>query len=320
MMSAVAGTGSESHLHSRPFELRDQNLFNLIHGQPLPTDAQLEDSGQAHWSSSLIITNTLNIENRTSEDIYLDYELYRFNLSYQYGLNDDWNLKLDVPLLYQNGGIFDAAIDNWHQLLGLPRANRPFVDHNKYEVRYLSSRSRLDIDSSTTLGDIQFALAYDALRQRHTQLSLWAAIKLATGDETHLSGSGATDTSVWLALNQILGKDWVINSNAGIVVPGKSDFQGIALSDQVFFGHIMLGWSLNEALVLKAQLQGHTSYYDTSELKILSDTYFISLGGSYRVTLCDELTFALSEDLKVDASPDASLLISWHHHSSSHCQ
>ena len=89
-----------------PFETRDQNLFNLIHGQALPTNARLNKKAQSSWSSSLIVSNTLNIESNINENIYLDYEAYRFNFSYQYGLNDDWNLKLDVPLIHQSGGFF----------------------------------------------------------------------------------------------------------------------------------------------------------------------------------------------------------------------
>ena len=58
----------------QPFETRDQNVFNLIHGQALPTSARLNKKTQGLWSTSLIITNTLNIESKHNESIYLDYE------------------------------------------------------------------------------------------------------------------------------------------------------------------------------------------------------------------------------------------------------
>jgi len=65
-----------------PFSTRDQNILNLLHGQALPTNASLVNSSQSKWNTSLIITNTLNIESNDNESIYLDYESYRFNLSY----------------------------------------------------------------------------------------------------------------------------------------------------------------------------------------------------------------------------------------------
>ena len=104
-----AATGNEVQTWFHPFAARDQNLFNLIHGQALPTNARLNKKAQGLWSSSLIITNTLNIESNSNESIYLDYEAYRFNLGYQYGINDNWNLKLDIPLIHQSGGVFDSA-------------------------------------------------------------------------------------------------------------------------------------------------------------------------------------------------------------------
>lgn len=301
-----------------PFETRDQNLFNLIHGQALPTNARLNKKAQSSWSSSLIVSNTLNIESNINENIYLDYEAYRFNFSYQYGLNDDWNLKLDVPLIHQSGGGFDSAIDSWHAFWGLPRANRPFVEHNQYDIQYAyQSQTPVNLNgSSSTLGDIQIAIARSLIANSSTTMSLWTGLKLPTGDEDKLTSNGATDFSIWLALNQQLTNNWLINLNAGSVILGSDNYRNMPLSDFSFYGHIMLGWLVSDNINLKLQLQGHTGYYEQSQLKILSDTYFITFGGSIKINQCNQLDIAMSEDIKVDASPDASLLISWRSYTS----
>lgn len=305
-----------------PFETRDQNLFNLIHGQALPTSARLNKKAQSLWSSSLVITNTLNIQSYndsvTSEDIYLDYEAYRFNLSYQYGLNENWNLRLDIPVIHQSGGFFDSAIDNWHDFFSLPRASRPFVENNQYDIQYdYQAQALVKLDeTSTTLGDIQLAVARSVVENKNTTMSLWASLKLPTGDKNKLSSNGAIDFSAWLALNQQLSKNWLINLNAGAVVLGKDEYQNIPLSDHALYGHIMLGWLLTDKINLKVQLQGHTSYYDQSQLKVLGDTYFLSFGTSIKINSCQQLDFVVSEDIKVDASPDASFVISWRNYTS----
>ena len=159
----------------QPFETRDQNIFNLIHGQALPTNAQLLKKTETQWSSSLAITNTLIIQDNTDEAIYLDYEAYRFNLSYQYGLNKTWNLKFDLPIIYQGGGFFDSAIDNWHKSLGLPRAKRPFIENNQYDISYaFQNQVRINLDEdSTTLGDLQIAATHSLLENENTAMSLW---------------------------------------------------------------------------------------------------------------------------------------------------
>ena len=314
----VASTKNDKQAGFQPFETQDQNLFNLIHGQALPTNARLNKKSQNLWSSSLIITNALNIESSADENIYLDYEAYRFNFSYQYGLNEKWNLKLDVPLVHQSGGIFDSAIDSWHEFFGLPRANRPFVEHNQYDIQYAyQSQTLLDLnETSTTLGDIQIAIARSLIENSSTTMSLWASVKLPTGNEDKLTSNGATDLSAWLALNQQLSENWVMNLNTGAVILGTDHYKNIPLSDYALYGHAMLGWSVTDNINLKLQLQGHTSYYDQSQLTILGNTYLLTFGGTITLNQCNQLDIAASEDIKVNASPDASFLISWRSYTS----
>lgn len=297
----------------QPFETRDQNILNLIHGQALPTNAYLLKKNETRWSNSLSITNTLTIQANTDETIHLDYEAYRFNLSLQHGIDKNWNLKLDLPIIYQSGGFLDSAIDNWHDFFGLPHGNRPFVDNNQYTINYTFQDQALSSASkdSTTLGDLQIAAAHSLIENDNTTMSMWTSLKLPTGDKNKLSGNGAIDISAWLALNQKLTTDWLLNINAGGVILGTDDYQNIPVSDYVIYGHIMLGWLLTDSINLKVQLQGHTSYYDQSQLKILGSTYFLSFGGTIKINRCQQLDIAMNEDVKVDASPDASLLITW---------
>ncbi len=296
-----------------PFATRDQNPFNLIHGQPLPVNGRLIEPSQSQWTSSLAITNTVNIESSAREDIYLDYESYRFNLSYQYGLNKNWNLQLDLPLVYQGAGVFDSPIDNWHRFFGLPLGQRPQVEDNQLTTTYSNQAGtavNLD-DPGATLGDIQLAAARSLITDNSTDLSLWASLKLPTGDKNKLSGNGAVDVAAWLALNQKITDNWLINLNSGALVAGKDEYRGMPLSDYVLYGHIMLGWLVTDNINLKLQLQGHTSYYEQSQLKILGDTYLLMFGGSVNIGECQLLDIAMTEDIKVEASPDISLLISW---------
>lgn len=311
-------TASPDASDYQPFDTRDQNLFNLIHGQALPTNADLINKGKSLWSNSLVITNTLNIDSNTNEQIYLDYEAYRYNLSYQYGLNENWNLKLDVPLIYQGGGFFDQAIDNWHEIWGMRRGNRPNVEHNQYDIQYsYLSQSPVDLDeASTSLGDIQLAVSRSILENNTSSMSLWASLKLPTGDEGKLTSNGAADVSAWLALNQQLSENWLLNLNAGVVILGAKDYKSIPLSAYALYGHAMLGWLVSENINLKLQLQAHSSYYDQSQLYILGDTYLLTFGGTININQCNLLDLAFSEDIKVDSSPDASLVISWRYYTS----
>jgi len=315
-ISALENTNDQRNFH--PFETRDQNLFTLIHGQALPTNADLNKKSQALWSSSMIITNTVNIGSNSNEDIYLDYEAYRFTLSYQYGISDSWNLKLDIPLVYQGGGIFDSAIESWHKFFNMRQGNRPNVEHNQYDIRYAyQSQTLVDLDEpSTTIGDIQLAAARSILVNNTTSMSLWAGLKLPTGDEDRLTSNGAADVSAWLAVNHQLSANWVSNLNAGAVVLGTDNYKGMPLSDYALYGHAMLGWMVTDNINLKLQYQMHSSYYEQSQLKILGDAHILTFGGTITISQCSQLDLAFSEDIMIDASPDASLIINWRSYTS----
>ena len=118
-----------------PLPTRDQNPFNLIHGQPLPIDAAVADKDQLHINTSLSITNTLNIEKVGSDSIFLDVESYQLNLGLQYGLGKNWAVQMNIPLIHQGGGFLDSAINSWHDLFNLPQADRPNVADNQYRIQ-----------------------------------------------------------------------------------------------------------------------------------------------------------------------------------------
>lgn len=195
----------------------------------------------------------------------------------------------------------------------MPRANRPFIEHDQYEINYaFQNQALINLDNtSTTLGDLQIAAARSLIENESTAVSLWTSLKLPTGDKNKLSSNDATDISAWLALNQKLTENWFLNINTGGVILGTDNYQNIPLSDYAIYGHIMLGWSPIDLINLKVQLQGHTSYYEQSRLKILGSAYFLSFGGTIKINRCQQLDIAMNEDVKVDASPDASLLITW---------
>ena len=296
----------------QPFATRDQNLFNLIHGQPTPANALLLSNATSELSSTLVIANTINIESDSDESMLIDYESYRFNLSYQYGLSDDWNLQIDLPVIHLTGGRFDSAIDSWHQFFGMPRGYRPSNPEGRYQIEYTNDQVNFQFDETTTgIGDIQLAVAHRLFVHENSALSLWGGIKLPTGNEDKLTGSGSTDLSAWLAYNRQLARYWTLNLNTGLVFTGGDDYKGMSLNDTALFGSAMINWRAWNPVSVKVQLQAHSSYYRDSNLRILSDAYILNFGGTIYLD-CSTLDIAFSEDIKVDASPDASFLISWH--------
>lgn len=298
---------------TQPLLTQDQNPFSLIHGQPQPVAAQLPEAGSAHWSLTLDITNTLNAETSPTEKLYLDYESYQLRFSLLYGLSEDWALKIDVPLIHYGEGFLDNTIDSWHDIFGLPRADRPNVTDNQFRIFYArNDQPLIDLDTAGSgLGDIQFALGRNLAQTQHSSLSLWFSADLPTGDQARLTGNERSGLALWLAADYRFNAAWSVDANAGILFPGNHQLATLAVEHQVYFAYTGLHWRAHEMFDLRFQLNAHSQFYADSQLLLLGPAYNMVLGTRIHVSECSDLDLAFSEDIQVGATPDVSFLLNW---------
>ena len=310
---AVVSVTSAASSHHGPFLSRDQNPFTLVYGQPLPTPARLPDVGAFKYALLLDITNTLNEETTINESLYVDYESYNLTLRGIYGLSERWALKLDIPLIYRSGGVFDHTIDEWHKLFNLPSGSRPAVEDNQIRLFYSNNAvTNINIDTSQSgVADSQLGLGHSLLQTTEHALSIWAAIDLPVGDADNLTGNDDLDYSLWLAGSSNVGESSTIYTNLGVLLPGDSLLTSLETEDLVFFGHAGTQIALNPTFALKLQLAGHTGYYKDTDLEFLGSTVIFIFGGSINTGRCSAIDIGFSEDIKAGASPDIGLLISW---------
>ena len=305
--------GSAASAHAGPFLTRDQNPFALVYGQPLPTPARLPQAEEFKYALSLDIANTLNVETTSKESLYVDFEAYNLTLGGIYGLSERWALKLDIPFIYRSGGVFDHAIDEWHKLFSLPRANRPDVEDDQFRLFYSNNAvTSVNIDTSQSgIADAQLGLGHSLFQTPEHALSIWAAIDVPVGDANKLTGNDDLDYSLWLAGSSKFGTSSMLDSNIGVVLPGDSVLAGLETEDLVFFGHAGAHFALNPTFALKLQLAGHSGYYKDTDLVFLGSAVILIFGGSIKTGKCSSIDVGFSEDIKVGASPDIGLLISW---------
>lgn len=310
---ATAAIASPLSAAASPFSTRDQNPFSLVYGQPLPSAARLPRPSDPGFSISLDIANTLNAETTATEALYADFESYNLTLGGIEALNQHWAVKLDVPFIYRSGGYFDRTIDEWHQIFGLPRAYRPLVADNEFQIFYARNEATaIYLDSSTAgIADSQLSIARALYQDANNAVSAWGAVDIPLGDSNELTGNDDLDFSLWLAGSTRLLEFITLDSNIGAVLPGDSVIAGLATEDLVGFGHIGMHLTLNPTIALKLQLSGHSGYYQDTSLEFLGSATIIVFGGSINLGRCSALDIGFTEDIDVGASPDASLLISW---------
>jgi len=268
------------------------------------------------WFLTMDVTNTLNAESSNTENLYIDFESYNLRIAWLYGLNEDWALRIELPLIYYGEGFLDNTIDSWHEFFHLPRANRPNVTDNQFHIFYdRNGQTLINLNTpSSGPGDIQIVLGRTMVRNQDSALSIWVSADLPTGDQTILTGNDSSDLSLWLAGDYRFNTDWSVDTNVGILFPGQNQIATLVVADQVIFAYAGIQWQVHELFDLRFQLNGHSRFYSDSQLLLLGSAYNMVLGGRIHASKCSDIDLAFSEDIQVGASPDVTFLLTWKSH------
>lgn len=289
-----------------PFLTRNQNPLVLIYGLPAPTAARPAPAGEWHTAGSFGAANMINVETSANEQLLIDGEIHRFDYFAEYGLNDDWTLRAQIPFLRHGGGTLDRPIERYHGALGLNQGFRP--DHPRDRLLYYyrrNGRERLNFTQSQGgVGDIQVMAARRLRESAATDYSLWLGLKLPTGEADRFTGSGAADVSVWGAARHAPAERWQLYGTAGAIAVGRGDRLGDLQENAVLFGSAGAHWKMYRRLALKAQFEWHSSFYKDTDTRFLGDVLQLTFGGTWQAGANTFFDIAIAEDIKEDASPD----------------
>jgi hypothetical protein len=226
-------------------------------------------------------------------------------------VGDRWSWAVDVPLYHQSGGVLDDLVDAWHSAFGLPDGARNYRPEGALEFRLGDAGGQFFelLDSSSGLGDIQVGIA-----RRFGTRDAWTlrgTLKLPTGDEDILAGSGATDLTLTAlrmqraefagrAASFYLGAAWI---EIGRPTTVEFDIEDRALA-ALFGGAVALG----QRFGIKGQIDVHSALYASQLEEIGQTAVQATLGGWFRLKNSIDFEFAVSEDLNVSTSPDVVLV------------
>lgn len=288
-----------------PFSTRDQNPLVMIYGLPVATPAQLIPVNENRFTTSLNISNTINRQQTANELLFVDAESYQLNLIYEQGLSEGWILRVQLPLIGHSGGFLDSWIDNYHDLIGLPEGIRPLYPRDQLNIRYDNGgNTLLDIQQETTgVGDIAFQFAWQFEHSQNFALSYWASLKLPTGDSTQLTGSDSTDLALWLASHSRISENTWCYNNLGILLMSEGKILQQQQKNSAVFGTIGIQYQAWKPVQLKAQVDAHSSLYET-DMNFLGDVFQLTFGGTILMLKHTSLDIAIAEDIDSGASPD----------------
>lgn len=294
---------------SEPFRIRNLNPLTAIFGLPgwetAESGTRLRATGE--------IANHYRFSARNGDRLALDGETLRVTASWARGFGEGWSVGVDVPLYQMSGGHLDDLIDGWHSAFGLPdgaRNLRPedsllFLLGNAREGQFFALERR-----ARALGDVQITLAREL-----GGVVLQGTLKLPTGDEDVLAGSGAADVAVtMLRLREetLGGRAAGFYWGAGVLAIGEPKRVAFPVKDAVVMG--VLGGSLQVGprFGVKAQLDVHGALYDTPLEEIGETAIQATVGAWVRAGRRSLLEFAIVEDVEVSTAPDVVLHVAAH--------
>lgn len=295
----------------RAFHNINQLPFKQIYGLPSLDNSPLTEAGRLRLNFISNLSNTYNVAAGTHDLIVTDAETIRTSLVLSYAVRNNWQLSIEMPYVRHSSGFLDDFIYDWHDFFSMPQNGRAKDSSDQLDISYFSTRgASFNLSGSGgDLGDIRINSAY-SLPWKNRALIISTELKLPTGDFDKLTGSGGTDVSVGLTINDpySLGQ-YNITLFGGLAGVYLGDIDGDMARVQENFavaGRVGLGWQVSRLVQLKLQLDGLGPLYD-SDIKEMGDPSLqLVMGGSLTFTDDAYLDISIAEDVNTTTAADVS--------------
>lgn len=304
-----SASGAAAIDNSSPYTTANRSPVIQVYGLPAASSAELSSAGRFRASLMAEASSNFVSDSNSSETILLDGESYRSTVSWHYGLSEKWQLSTSVPFISHQAGGLDSFIEDFHSTFGLPNGNRQKFPREQLQYSYSQNGEQLLLmeNNAEGMGDIQLGLAYQLYRQPGKALAFELGYKLASGDESVLHGSGAEDAYARLQYSDsesLAAAKLSLHASAGVLRLGKGEVIASQQKSTVSFASLTVSWAYTDNISLKAQLDGHTAFYD-SKLDVLGDASVQAIIGiAFKLNEQLALDVSLSEDLAPETAPD----------------
>lgn len=282
---------------------RDQNP--ILQGYYLPSINLTSGQGW-QFTHTAYITNTFHNNQTGKETLILDVENYRYDLFVAYQRNN-WRLGATMPLIVNDGGQLDSAIEGWHDLFGLPQGGRSAQPRNQVNITYIRDGQTFlrQTRASNATGDLAVSLSYLLANTGSSAGDVSFAIDLPTGSSDNNSGNEAIDLALWLSQSYTLQDQSYLYGLFGISMLGKGGQLASLQKSTVWAGQLGLGYALYPDRVAILQLDAHSAIIGGSHLRALGNSCQIQIGLRLK-RFFEKRTVDLffSEDILAGSAPD----------------
>jgi len=284
----------------RPLPVNSQSPVVGIFGIPRAQGADLLGPGRMQWDATVDLTSHFEGGEIGDESIFFDGETARVAIQGRYGINEDWNVGVELPWVHHGPGFLDHFIIEWHDFWGFPQRGRDQVAEDEFTYRYdRGGETRLHIDSATGgPGDMIVSAQRNLWRGPASAGVLHTQLKLPTGEADKLTGSGAADAAAGLELSRRWHRDWHSMLRVGAVYLGEGEVLPELQRNWAAYGGLDLTWRPIRALTFRVQYDAHTAPYEDSALNELRRwSGLLTTGGTWHISRRVALDLAVVENV-----------------------
>lgn len=206
-----------------PFPVRNfQPIHQLVLGMPGDRATVLKPGA---LDLRVELANSANIFSDTTPQtsVSMKFESIRAGFFLRYGITERLEMAVEVPVLSRYRGVMEGMISAVERATTGLAPDRKALKGTGYAYQVTSDGRTVMTgqEGVVGLGDASIMGKFQVLTETNTlpALSIRAALKLPTGDESHLLGSGSPDYGLGLAMEKHVAKEWMVYANLNGVIP-----------------------------------------------------------------------------------------------------
>jgi hypothetical protein len=281
-----------------------------LHQPSFPsTDKQAE---RTYYNLNASVSNYLSRSTDSNNRYLIDGETLIVRQTVAGRLNNNISIGASMPWVYHSAGIFDSSIYRFHDIFNMPQNGRTRDTNNQITWDIQSNLgSVIDLSSnSQAQGDL--GLFLDHFVTRNTSMRIEA--DLPTGSFSRLSSDEASAASVSYLHSLYLSGGVEFWHGLGLGISDKNaELNALSQKGWVVSGLSGVSFQALKTLVLKAQVNAHTAYFDNDVRELGWIPIILSFEATYQPYKKGRVSLNFGEDLRPRTSPDFTLGFNFQH-------
>jgi Protein of unknown function (DUF3187) len=253
-----------------PISVRNQNPVYLQSLGLKPRRAEVLPEGVIEGRLDSAYSNIFKRTGNSSDFLDLDMEYWRLGINVAYGVAEDFELGIEVPIVHFNGGFLDGFIQDFHNAFGFPNGGRETVPNNRFSYRFDGNGNTIFDHSPATagLGDITLGIKHQVTGQDSDwpAVAWFSELKLPTGRQSRGFGSGLLNFGIGAALDAKYDR---IHGycNVGYYVVGRDDALSQYQRNEMFAFMVAGEVTIIPTLAVIVQVAGSTPLLEGTNIE-----------------------------------------------------